>query len=390
MKITVLGGIGQMGQMIVRDLVQTCKGYEIVIADRNEKEVTRFAQSFQNKNVRGITTDIMDKQNLVKTLQSSKVVIASIPYKLNLKVMQAALEAKCNYVDLGGLYHMTKKQLMLNNQFKKKNLVAVVGCGSTPGTTNVMARYGARLLDKVEKIYITFAAHDKTQYKTHFVVPYSMYTVFDEFSEKPVILTKEKIKFVKPMSGEEEMFFPEPIGKVTGYYTLHSELATFPTSFKNKGLRECWFKVTFDQDFVHDVNLLIEAGLNSTESINIENQKVRPIDVTVKVLAKQSKQNNTQIDDLEYIRVIMSGQKNKKNVEITLDCIAKSDPKNNISAGTKNTATPPSIVAQMITKGQVKEKGVLPPELCIEPKLFFDELSKRGIKIYQRLTKPLT
>lgn len=386
MKIVMLGGCGQMGRVTTRDLVQTCN-YDILIADRDKQEAKKFAESFKLKRVQGVAVDIMNQKNLVKTLRGSDVVIASIPYKLNLNVMQAALEAGCNYLDLGGLFHMTQKQLNLHGRFKEKNLIAILGCGSTPGTTNIMARYGADLLEEIHEINITFAAYDKTKHKTHLVVPYSMYTVFDEFSEKPVILQDGKLKFVEPLSGEGEITFPDPIGKVTGYYTLHSELATFPKSFRNKGLKDCWFKVTFDKDFVHDIKLLVESGLSSKEYVDIDGKKIRSIDVTVKLLNRLIPKDDVKVQDLEYIRVIMKGKRNGRPVELYLDSVARASSKLNISAGAINTATPPSIIAQMIARGQVKQKGVLPPESCVDPKIFFDELSKRGIRIYQTLNE---
>lgn len=42
-----------------------------------------------------------------------------------------------------------------------------------------------------------------------------------------------------------------------------------------------------------------------------------------------------------------------------------------------------SIVAQMLGKGDIVEEGVLPPELGIKPKPFFDELAKRGVGIIE-------
>ncbi len=40
-----------------------------------------------------------------------------------------------------------------------------------------------------------------------------------------------------------------------------------------------------------------------------------------------------------------------------------------------------SIVAQMLAKGEILKKGVLPPEIAIKPEPFFAELAKRGVKI---------
>ena len=49
----------------------------------------------------------------------------------------------------------------------------------------------------------------------------------------------------------------------------------------------------------------------------------------------------------------------------------------------KNIAIPLSIGAQMIARGDIEEKGVLPPETVLAPDIFFAELEKRGIKVEQ-------
>jgi len=39
----------------------------------------------------------------------------------------------------------------------------------------------------------------------------------------------------------------------------------------------------------------------------------------------------------------------------------------------------------MIGRGDVKVKGVMPPETAIDPDIFFAELRKRGIEIHERV-----
>ena len=51
----------------------------------------------------------------------------------------------------------------------------------------------------------------------------------------------------------------------------------------------------------------------------------------------------------------------------------------------KNIAIPLSIGAQMIGRGDVQVRGVVPPETAIQPGIFFAELAKRGIEIHQRV-----
>ena len=48
----------------------------------------------------------------------------------------------------------------------------------------------------------------------------------------------------------------------------------------------------------------------------------------------------------------------------------------------KNIAIPLSIGAQMIARGDVTVRGVIPPELAIDPEIFFDELRIRGINVF--------
>jgi saccharopine dehydrogenase-like NADP-dependent oxidoreductase len=49
----------------------------------------------------------------------------------------------------------------------------------------------------------------------------------------------------------------------------------------------------------------------------------------------------------------------------------------------KNIAIPLSIGAQMIARGDVSIRGVVPPELAIDPVMFFDELKIRGIEVFE-------
>ena len=71
------------------------------------------------------------------------MLVNSASYRVNLDAMRACLEAGCHYIDLGGLYWLTGRQLELSDEFERAGLLALLGMGSSPGKTNVMARRGA-------------------------------------------------------------------------------------------------------------------------------------------------------------------------------------------------------------------------------------------------------
>jgi saccharopine dehydrogenase-like NADP-dependent oxidoreductase len=53
-------------------------------------------------------------------------------------------------------------------------------------------------------------------------------------------------------------------------------------------------------------------------------------------------------------------------------------------AAGKMTGIPMSIGMQMLAKGEIKVKGVLPPEMAIEPIPFLAQLAKRGIEMSEQ------
>ena len=67
------------------------------------------------------------------------MLVNSASYRVNLDAMTACLEAGCHYLDLGGLYWMTGRQLELGPRFRDAGLLALLGIGSAPGKTNLMA-----------------------------------------------------------------------------------------------------------------------------------------------------------------------------------------------------------------------------------------------------------
>ena len=137
---------------------------------------------------------------------------------------------------------------------------ALLGMGSTPGITNVMAGELARGLDSVDAIHVRVGCLDRSA-SGPLPVPYALDTVLDEFSLEPMVFRGGPAEAVPPMSGRETIDFPPPVGRAEALYTLHSEVAMFPRSFP--GLREASFKVAFEPEFTKKVAFLVELGFAS-------------------------------------------------------------------------------------------------------------------------------
>ena len=108
MRVFVLGA-GRMGSAIVQDLIRTGKDVELGVGDMHldrAQGLVKEAGSGQ-----AFKVEVTDLESLSSLLQKYEAVVNATWYENNLHVMRACLKAGCNYDDLGGLFHVTRKQL---------------------------------------------------------------------------------------------------------------------------------------------------------------------------------------------------------------------------------------------------------------------------------------
>lgn len=373
-KVIGILGLGAMGKIIAKDLARTYKG-KVIYLVRDQNSVKDLAKK-NDAEVR--YTDVSKPETLVKAFNGIDIVIHAIHHEFNLSVMNACLKTKTHYIDLGGLFHYTKKQLKLNNQFKKANLIAVIGMGAAPGITNVLAKYGSKFFDKISNIEIKLGYVDLSDYKQEPVLPisYSLQTILEEFTWKPAVFRNGKTIFVEPLSGRDQYKFPYPIGIKKPHYSIHSEIATLPFTLKAKNVS---FKIAFDDKFVDNIATLKSLGFLSDKEVVVKGKKIDTKKALVQILKKVKNPATLHVHEYEIIRVILEGIESRKKKTIILDARIEGINENI----DKDTGVPPSIAAQMITNEKIITSGVYPPERIVPEEEFFVELAKRNIFIYK-------
>jgi len=388
LKIVVLGGTGLTGRCAVRDLVGSPGVSEVVMAGRNLNKARKIAEEINSKKVSIAQFDATKHDTIVKAIGDSEVVINAVQFYYNIDIMKASLEAGAHYLDLGGLFHTTLKQLELNEKFKKAGLTAIVGIGECPGITNVMARHAADRLDSIDSIFVRDTWMDFTEEGPPFIVTWSLSTLFDEMTMPAVIFENGRYKEAPPLSGKETMTFPEPFGTQDQYYTIHSEAATFPKSFKKKKIRNVNWKEG-GPGFL-DIKLFVDAGLASEETVKVKDTKISPRQFLLSLLDARNLMGlpeDVTPDDWEVTRIIAIGKKNGKETAYTMDSIFRSNKKWRATAGEVAVGVPASIAAQMLAKGIIDVKGAVPPEVCIKPEAFMTELTRRNIEIHETVKR---
>jgi hypothetical protein len=214
--IAVIGAAGTIGRNVARFL----EGWGAPLVRRD----ARLEGEEQ--------VDASDAGAVAEVLDGCTVCVNCADYRLNAAVMRGALDAGAHYVDLGGLYHVTRLQLEMDAQFRERGLGALLGMGSAPGKTNLLASAAvSRLGEEPKAMEIWAATRDPAAEDHPFPAPYSVRTLLDELSMSPVVVQDGRVAEVEPLSGRATRRLAEPVGPATGIYTLHSELATLPSAF---------------------------------------------------------------------------------------------------------------------------------------------------------------
>lgn len=388
--VVVLGGAGAMGRITLRDLVETAPAeLSIVLADFNLPAAKKLAQSYKQRKVLAVAADATDVRKTARLLKDVGcfAVINAVQYQLNVEVMQAALAAGAHYVDLGGLFHVTRKQIKLHTEFRRAGLLALLGMGAAPGIVNLLARSVADELETVSEIHIQVGNVDRTPGRTAQALgtSYSILTILDESTLPAALFTGGKFRFVEPMSGAIDVQFPEPVGLRRPAYTIHSEVATLPLSYAKKGIKECSFRIAFDGDLDEKLRFVRALGLSSAAPIAIGKQKVMPRDVLLALLKKLPAPpvSDAIPDEYEVLRAVVRGTRPgnpKKIVEHIVDCHVPGIPAWGMGIDV-DTGCPPSIAVQMLWRGEITARGALPPEKSVPVEPFFRELASRGMTI---------
>ncbi len=389
MRIVVLGGAGKMGSIAVSALTKEERVDEIVIADFNTKTAQEVADYLNSPKISVQYADVNDHEGLVKVLQGADTCLNATVYYTNLQVMEACLEAGVHYTDLGGLFHTTLKQLELGDRFAERGLSAVLGMGSAPGIPNIQARYAADRLDTMEYIHIYDGIKPPPPDDLRFT--YAVPTILDEMNLPPMVYRDGEFVAVEPLTGFEDYQFAEPLGILPMHYSLHSEVATLPRTFKEKGVRECFFKINYwgmAKETVEKVRVLGEFGFNSTEPVDVKGTPVVPRDVLVAMMKKfvpsvlefLAPPKNQPPDWVKEIVTKVKGTRDGKEVVYRLGTLTVK--------GALPTGTAPALAAIWLAEGRVPA-GVHPPEAALDPVPFFKDLEKHGIVTRVTVTEPV-
>ena len=372
-KIIVLGGCGAVGGVAAKALAKSGHFSEVVIGDINFKKAKEKAAQIGLKRATAKDVDVLDPKSLNKAIAGCDLVLNCTGpfYKLVPAIMKAVIAKKINYVDKCDDVDVTLEIIKMDKAAKKAGIAALIGMGSSPGSTNLLAKFAAdNLLDETDSIDI-FHAHGGEPFEGEGVIGHRFHCMSIDI---PMYLDGE-LRYVKYFGGDgialrQRFTFPV-LGECPLYPYPHPEQVTLPKHIKcrqvtNKGtvLPNEYYNLTRD---------LCQAGLASKELLDVKGKKVAPYDFAMAYIIRERERilKETKFGPQRgCVSVIVKGRKAGKYGEYRFHLASQSQ------ALGEGTGIPAALGAILMLEGKVSGKGVMPPEACLNPMDFINLVPK--------------
>ena len=183
------------------------------------------------------------------------------------------------------------------------------------------------------------------------------------------------------MAEIETFDFPS-FGNVEAFQTSGGT-STLPETYSGR-VRELDYKTVRYPGHCAQFRLLIDLGLASSEMIEVDGARVSPRRVLCEMLLRHLPADEP---DLVLILVEFRGISKNRSQTLRYHIIDRFDPETGLSAMMRTTAFPASIIAQMMARGDIEQKGAIPQERCVPPDSFVEELAARNINLMKSINE---
>jgi saccharopine dehydrogenase-like NADP-dependent oxidoreductase len=353
--VAVLGAGGTIAPAVVRDLAESEEVSSLGLLDLDPERALAVAERHGLGKATVYEADA--RSGLGDAVEKFDVLVNAASYRVNVDAMRACLWGDCHYIDLGGLYWQTGRQLELDGEFRRAGLLALLGMGSSPGKTNVMAVQAVRALgEEPRELHVMAAGRDLSPPRGATSFPYAVRTLVDEVTMRPVVVERGEQAELEPLADGGEVDFGEPIGRSRTIFTLHSELRTFPSSFHCAGAS---FRLSLAPAVLKEVRRLAGTSEDKVEK-----------EVEAAARAALPPSSNTVAT-----HVVEAGADGRM---VRVRAVTRPLERWGLGGGVVSTGAPAAAAVRLLARGSISATGVAAPEACVDPDDLFPELEAHG------------
>lgn len=367
-KVVILGG-GRVGASIA---IELSKQYNVTVADIDEANLSKLKRCFA---INCVHTDVTHKKKLETLVADADLVIGAVPGSLGYDVVKKVIEAGKNMVDIS---FMPEDAFELDERAKYKNVSVAIDCGIAPGISNMILgyHYSNMKVNKYECVVggLPIEREWPWQYKAVF----SPSDVIEQYV-RPARFVENGMQITREALSDPELIYFKNIGTLEAWNSdgLRTLLKTMDVpNMIEKTLR---YPGTIEY-----LKVLRESGFFSDEEIIVNGIKIKPIDVTTKILQPSWEMKKVE-EDFTLLRAKVLGKSGVENVGYEYLIYDKYDTKSGLHSMSRTTGFACTAVAELFLESAFAKHGIITPEAIAGTDGMFTRimnyLEDRGVEI---------
>jgi lysine 6-dehydrogenase len=367
MKILVLGS-GLMGPAAAFNALSDPQVSQVTLCDLSQQPLQ--AAQAKLKGLAGgekltvVALDLNDQAAAARLMTGHDAVLAALPKAAIPLGIRAAAASRTPLVDLS--WPAAEEIPGLRRAIEAAGALVILGCGVEPGLTEIMTRYLAEKLDRVDEVHIKVGGVPEQP------APPLGYKIVFGGRQLPLrlgdvgMVEHGQLKPVPRYSGVEKAVFPG-VGEVEAWHEGFMPWLLDLDALK--GLKVGTQKTIRWPGYAAKVTFLRELGLLDQEPIDVDGQRVVPKRFLDALLYPRVRLEEGE-RDITLFRVEVSGEQGGRPRRFKIDMVDRYDDVLDFTSMARTTAFTGAIVARMIARGDLKATGLRTPEQLVVGPLF--------------------
>ena len=379
MKVIVLGA-GLVGGPMAIDLAKD-ERFEVTAADVNEQALQKLIEAEPKIATAG--ADLSDTDTVRTLVADHDLVLSAVPGFMGFRTLRAVIETGTDVVDIA---FFAESPFDLDALAKEKGVTAIVDCGVAPGMSNLLIGHVDRLLDRTDTVLIYVGGlPEAREWPYEYKAVFSPIDVIAEYTRPARYVENGRPVVREALSDPELLSFPG-IGILEAFNT--DGLRTLADTIDAPNMKE---KTLRYQGHIEKVAVLRATGMFGEQEIDVNGTKIRPIDLTAKLLFPMWKLKPGDVD-ITVLQVIVEGEKDGRGVRYIYDMLDRYDHVTGTHSMARTTGYSATMAIRMLAAGLYDRKGISPPEFvgrderCVA--FMLKGLKERGLNYRQTVEKP--
>jgi lysine 6-dehydrogenase len=285
------------------------------------------------------------------------------------------IEAGKNMVDIS---FFPEDPFQLDELAKKRNVTIVTDCGVAPGMGNIILGYHNRRMKIQNYECLVGGLPVVREWPYEYKAVFSPIDVIEEYI-RPARYVQNSAMVIKEALSDPELIHFNGVGTLESWNSdgLRSLIKTMPNipNMIEKTLRY--------PGCIEYLRVLRETGFFSYEEMEVKGVKIRPIDITAKLLFPKWKLKPGE-EEFTVMRIRISGEESSKPKTYEYNLLDRTEKSTGTLSMARTTGYTCTAVVNLVLDGSYCRRGISPPEFLGEEESHFkfivDYLKARGVE----------